>query len=78
MLSLLAYELDLKPGVLSASFGDTHIYSNHFEQMKEQIDRYPYYLPTIKINSSDILNGEFDIKLEDYFYHPAIKGELST
>mgnify|MGYP001162718979 FL=1 len=78
LLSLLAYELDLKPGVLSASFGDTHIYSNHFDQMKEQIDRYPYYLPTLKINSSDILKGEFDIKLEDYFYHPAIKGELST
>ena len=46
--------------------------------MKEQIDRYPYYLPTIKINSSDILNGEFNVELEDYFHHPAIKGELST
>ena len=78
LLSLLAYELKLKPGVLSASFGDSHIYSNHFEQMKEQIDRYPYYLPTIKINSSNLLEGEFDIKLEDYFYHPTIKGKLNT
>ena len=78
LLSLLAYELELEPGILSASFGDTHIYSNHFDQMKEQAGRDILELPTLKINSSDILNGEFDIELLNYKPHPAIKGAISS
>ncbi len=78
LLSLLAYELNLKPGILSASFGDAHIYTNHFEQMKEQIGRTAFELPKLKINSSNILEGEFDVELLDYQSHPAIKGIMST
>jgi len=78
LLSLMAYELDLEPGILSASFGDTHVYENHFDQMKEQCLREPYELPKLKINSSNILDGEFDVELLDYKSHPTIKAEMNT
>jgi thymidylate synthase len=46
--------------------------------MKEQIGRTAFELPKLKINSSNILEGEFDIELLDYQSHPAIKGIMST
>ena len=69
----------LKPGFFVHSFGDVHIYHNHFEQVKTQLSRHPYPLPTIKINPS---NSLFDYKYEDfellnYQCHPAIKASVA-
>ena len=73
LLSLIAFETGYKPGSLIGSLGDTHLYSNHIEQAKEQIKRTSFELPTLKIISSDILNGEFEVEFENYQSHPAIR-----
>jgi|TARA_B110000285_G_scaffold102416_1_gene116563 thymidylate synthase len=62
------------------SFGDVHIYSNHFEQLKEQLSRTPKALPEMQLNP-DIKNI-FDFTFEDfelinYNPHPLIKGKVA-
>lgn len=78
LLSLIAYETGYKPGSLIGSLGDTHLYTNHIEQAKEQIKRTSFDLPTLKIISSDILNGEFEVEFENYQAQPVIKAPLSN
>ena len=78
LLTLLAEEVGMIPDELIGNLGDTHLYLNHIQQAKEQINREPYQLPTIEIHMSDILNGEFDYELTNYKYHPTIKAPLSN
>ena len=78
LLTLLAEEVGMIPDELIGNLGDTHLYLNHIQQAKEQINREPYQLPTIEIHMSDILNGEFDYELAYYQYHPTIKAPLSN
>jgi thymidylate synthase len=78
LLLLLCEETNLKPGELIGNLGDTHLYSNHLEQAKEQIERTSFDLPTIKLSNVDILSGEFDYEIEGYEYHPTIKAPLSN
>ncbi len=63
------------------TIGDAHIYSNHFDQVKTQLEREPKPLPKLKINK-DVKNI-FDFKYEDfeivdYDYHPAIRGKVAV
>ena len=46
---LLCEETGLEAGELIGNLGDTHLYSNHIEQAKEQISRHEFTLPTIKL-----------------------------
>jgi len=78
LLLLLCEEVGLKPGELIGNFGDTHLYKNHIEQAKEQINRDSFDLPTIKLSNVDILNGEFDYVLLGYKHHSTIKAPLSN
>ena len=78
LLTLIAEEVGMIPDELIGNLGDTHLYLNHIQQAKEQINREPYQLPTIEIHMSDILNGEFDYELAYYQYHPTIKAPLSN
>ena len=78
LLSLIAYETGYKPGSLIGSLGDTHLYTNHIEQAELQIKRTSFDLPTLKIISSDIVNGEFEVEFENYISRPAIKAPLSN
>ena len=79
LLRLLAHELDLYPGTLTGVFGDLHLYNNHIEQAKEQITRsYQGSIPYLNVNSSNILDGEFDVTLSDYNPLPSIKAPLNT
>ncbi|MDC6464877.1 thymidylate synthase [bacterium] len=78
LLLLLCKETGYEPGELIGNFGDVHLYKNHLEQAKEQINREPYKLPTIKLSNVNILQGEFDIELEDYISHPTIKAPLNN
>ena len=78
---MIAQVCDLKPGDFIHTFGDAHIYSNHFEQMKLQLTREPRKLPTIKINSEikNIFDFKFDdFTLENYDPHPHIKGKVAV
>jgi thymidylate synthase len=62
------------------TFGDVHIYNNHFEQVKEQLLRTPKSLPTMKLNPEikDIFDFKFeDFTLENYSPDPAIKAPVA-
>jgi thymidylate synthase len=78
LLLLLCEETGLQPGELIGNLGDVHLYKNHIQQAKEQIVREPFPLPTIRLKSVDVLNGEWDYSIIDYEHHPAIKAPLSN
>jgi thymidylate synthase len=78
LLQLIADECDMIAGELIGNLGDVHLYKNHIQQAKEQINRTPYKLPTIELSNVDILKGEFDYEIKDYEYHPSIKAPLSN
>lgn len=77
---MIAQVCDLQLGEFVHTFGDVHIYTNHLEQVKLQLSRQPFTLPTMKINS-DISNIEDfvfeDFTLENYQCHPHIKGDVA-
>ena len=78
LLCLIAEEVGMVPDQLIGNLGDVHLYKNHIEQAREQLTREMYDLPTIEVQMTDILNGEFDIEVKDYKYHPSIKAPLSN
>jgi thymidylate synthase len=78
---MIAQVCDLKPGDFIHTFGDAHLYNNHFEQIELQLSREPRALPQMKINPN--VKSIFDFKFEDfellnYDPHPHIKGEVSV
>ena len=80
LLHLLAKEADLKEGKLVGFLGDTHIYKNHLEGIKEQLKREPYSLPKIQTkNFKSIFDWKYtDSKLIGYKKHPRIKFEIAV
>lgn len=78
---MLAQVCGLKPGDFIHTTGDTHIYLNHIEQVKEQISRQPKKLPKVKLNPNvkEITDFTFeDVELVDYDPHPLIKGKVAV
>jgi thymidylate synthase len=80
MTMMLAQVCDLEPGDFIHTLGDAHLYSNHAEQVEEQLGRTPYALPTMKINPEvkDIFAFSFeDFELVGYESHPHIKAPVA-
>ncbi|MFE8695801.1 thymidylate synthase [Cytobacillus sp. FJAT-53684] len=78
---MIAQVCDLEPGEFIHTFGDTHIYQNHFEQIQLQLSREPRALPKLRINpkAKDLFGFQFeDFVLEEYDPHPHIKGVVSV
>jgi len=78
---MIAQVCDLDVGELIISTGDTHIYTNHVEQVKEQLSRDEYPLPTLKLNADIKDIDKFtmaDIVLNDYKSHGTIKAEMAV
>ncbi len=78
---MLAQVCDLEPGEFVHTLGDTHIYHNHFEQVKEQLRREPLPLPTMKLNPQvkDINDFKYeDFTLENYECYGAIKAQVAV
>ena len=78
---LLAHHCGLKVGELVISTGDTHIYKDHIEQVKEQLTRKPYTLPTLMLNASKTNIFEMtmeDIHLENYQSDGPIKATMAV
>jgi thymidylate synthase len=78
---MIAQVCDLEAGEFVHTFGDVHIYNNHMEQVKLQISRTPFPLPTMKLNPSvkNIFDFKFDdFMLENYQSHPAIKAPVAV
>ena len=81
LLLMVAQVTGLQPGEFVHTTGDTHIYLNHIEQVKLQLSREPFPLPTMQLNPDikDIRDFRItDFTLKDYQCHPAIKGEVSV
>jgi thymidylate synthase len=83
LLHMVAYITGKEPGRLIYILGDTHIYTNHIDQMLMQVMRAPYILPHLEVNrlGRDIKEiddfGLDDLALIGYSAHPTLKGKIS-
>ncbi len=78
---MLAQVCGLELGEFVHTLGDTHIYHNHFEQVKEQLSREPLPLPRMKINPNvkDINDFKYeDFELVDYQCHGKLEGKVAV
>ena len=89
LLEILAKTVNMVPYQLIGNLGDVHLYNNHIEQAKEQIDRESYALPTLKMGPiflanlehksfDEAINNQATFELENYQSHPPIKAPLSN
>ena len=78
---MIARVCDMDLGDFVHSFGDVHLYNNHFEQADLQLSRTPFPLPQMHINPEvkDIFSFRFpDFELKNYECHPAIKAQVAV
>jgi thymidylate synthase len=78
---MVAQVCNLKPGEFIHTFGDVHIYKNHFDQVNLQLSRDPRTLPVMRINP--LIKDIFEFKFEDFFLagydpYPAIKAAVAV
>ncbi len=82
LLLLYAKEAGLKPGTLKGELHDAHIYQNHIPQVREQLQRKPYPLPTVEIpndNWRGMLNwsAQGGFTLKNYICHEKLRGDVA-
>jgi thymidylate synthase len=78
---MIAQVCDLQPGDFVHTFGDVHLYNNHFEQARLQLTRDPRPLPVMNIDPSvkDLFAFRYEhFSLEGYDPHPAIKAPVAV
>ncbi|MGP9468287.1 thymidylate synthase [Halomonas sp. TP35] len=81
LLAMVAQVTGLEPGEFVHTLGDAHLYSNHFEQAKEQLTREPKVPPRLVLNPevNDLFAFTFDdIHIEAYDAHPHIKAKVAV
>ncbi len=81
LLTLMTAQVcGLQPGEFVHSFGDAHLYLNHIDQAKTQLEREPRAFPTLHIApKTDLFGFDYaDFKLEGYSAHPAIKAPIAV
>ena len=81
LLQMVSQVVGIPAGEFVHTFGDVHIYSNHFDAVKEQLTRKPFPFPTVTLNP-DIKNIDNfkaeDITLENYQSHPGLKADIAN
>lgn len=83
LIHLLCHVVDMEPGEFIWTGGDCHIYSNHMEQVEEQLSRAPYVSPSLRIapDAPKDIDGDWHLDhfiLEDYKCHPSIKAPVAV
>lgn len=81
LTQMMAQVTGLEPGEFVHTFGDAHLYHNHFEQARTQLARTPYPAPSMRLNPErkDIFAFEYgDFALENYVAHAAIKAPIAV
>jgi len=81
LLLMISQIVGIPPGDFVHTFGDVHIYSNHFDQIGKQLKRKPRSFPKVKLNQKvkDIDDFKFeDVVIENYDPYPPIKGEVTV
>jgi thymidylate synthase len=88
LLEIIGKIVNMVPDELIGNLGDTHIYKNQIDGVREQLNREPYNLPSLKISDNVNFDGSIDdflnscsisdFKIEEYQSHPAIKMPLSN
>ena len=81
LTSMMAKVTDLEPGEFVHTFGDAHLYLNHLEQARVQLEREPRLLPRLVIKRRPATLFDFtydDLELEGYDPHPHIKARVSV
>ncbi len=81
LLMMVAQVTNLEVGEFVHSFGDAHIYSDHFAEVKQQLERQPKKFPTMKLNPNICDINDFtleDFEIENYDPHPAIKAPIAN
>ena len=83
LCSLLAKATEYLPGVLTYQIGDAHIYADHLDGIKKQIERSSYPAPKLEISDrligSDLKDVRFeDVSLSGYHHHAPIKFEMTV
>jgi thymidylate synthase len=81
LLLMVSQAVGIEPGEFVHTFGDVHLYSNHFDAVNEQLQREPHPFPTVKLSPEikDIDGFKFeDITLENYQSYHSIKAEIAN
>lgn len=79
LLSMIAQECRLVPRHFIHTFGDVHVYQNHVEGLRRQLERQPLPLPRLRLADKPALELRYeDIQLENYQHHPFIKFEVAV
>jgi len=81
LLEMVSHVCGLTPGEFIHTTGDTHIYLNHLDQVRTQLQREPYPLPRLRLNPDvrDLFSFRYeDIEVLDYRHHPAIRAPVAV
>jgi thymidylate synthase len=78
LLMMIADEVQMVPDQLIGNLGDCHIYNNHIEGLKEQLNREPFPLPKVHVRDGIYCSSHSDVLLFDYQSYPTIKLPLSN
>jgi thymidylate synthase len=78
---MFAQQCDLLPGEFVWTGGDVHLYTNHIEQAKQQLERKPFALPqlNLKRKAESIFHYQYeDFEIVNYQAHPSIKAPIAV
>lgn len=80
LLHMFAQQAGMEPGEMIWTGGDCHIYENHLEQVKTQLEREPYPFPSLELKpAKDMFSYNFDnFVISDYQHHPTIKAKVAV
>ncbi len=79
LMMMFAQECNLTPGIFTHTLGDAHIYLNHIEGLKKQLERSPGALPTVEIAKKPFFDLVFeDFQLHNYSHQPFIKFPIAV